>query len=161
MPRLNLNFVVGLGVTIIILLGSIQPRHFNTKIYKLHSLYLVLQDLKQGMLHKIFLKTIVEDQLPSSQGSKKLYITKLQMLLNFVMESQLCLHMLVGRTTMFVDGQLARLYKTCILHCIGFYSPWNDLLTPIVTTLNYFPLLPRSHNLQISQTRQKRGKQNP
>jgi len=32
MPKPNPNFVIGLGVMIIILLGSTWPKHFNSKI---------------------------------------------------------------------------------------------------------------------------------
>jgi len=34
MPRPNLNFTIGMGVTIINLLDSIRPKHYNTKILK-------------------------------------------------------------------------------------------------------------------------------
>jgi hypothetical protein len=35
MPRPNPNFVIGMGVMITILLDSIGPKHFNTKILQL------------------------------------------------------------------------------------------------------------------------------
>jgi hypothetical protein len=40
MPRLNPNFVIGMGVTITILLDSIGPKRFNTKILQVSLLVL-------------------------------------------------------------------------------------------------------------------------
>jgi hypothetical protein len=46
MPRPNLNFVVGLGVTITTLLDSTRPKHYNTKI--LQASFLILSFARSG-----------------------------------------------------------------------------------------------------------------
>jgi hypothetical protein len=119
MPKPNPNFIISLGVAIIILLDLTQPWHHNIKI-----------------LQASFLA-------PNP---------------SFVMESLLCLHMLVRHNMTLKVGWLARwLDEICILCYIGLNLFYMDLLKPNFTTLNGFPLI-TTHNLPMPQTKRKKEK---
>lgn len=132
MPRLDPNFAIGMGVMIIILLDSIRPKHFNTRILQVS---LVLSFTR----------------FETTNATQKF--------INFVVESQLCLHLLGGCIMTLVDGWLVGcLNEVCILCCISMYLLQKDPLIPNVTILNSFSLLLVSHNLLRSEIRLKRGK---
>ncbi len=76
---------------------------------------------------------------------------------SFAMESLLCLHTLVRRTTLFKVSWLARWFdELCILCYIGLNLPCMEPLKPNFTTLNGFLFMPKFHNSPISKTKSKK-----
>jgi hypothetical protein len=61
MLRSNPNFVIGLGVTIITLLNSTRPKHFNTKILQASFLVLSFARFKTKNATQKFPNFVVEN----------------------------------------------------------------------------------------------------
>jgi hypothetical protein len=59
MPRLDPNFAIGMGVMIIILLDSIRPKHFNTRILQV-SLVLSFTRFETTNATQKFINFVVE-----------------------------------------------------------------------------------------------------
>jgi hypothetical protein len=60
MPRLDLNFAIGMGVMIIILLDSIRPKHFNTRILQVSLLVLSFTRFETRNATQKFINFVVE-----------------------------------------------------------------------------------------------------